>query len=325
MTRNIKAFLKLIRFNNLLMMAALQYAVLYCLVKPGIEVHFSRIVCNRMSLAISSFDFFLLVFSTILIAAAGYIINDIFDLGIDTINKPEKVIIDKGIGQSTANVLYWTFNAVGVLLGFYVSWKVDMLSVGFVFVFCAGLLWYYSSVFSRELLWGNIIVASLTAMLPVLVVVFQITPLNYLYVDALRYLHTSFNSLMYMAFALSYFAFLTNFAREVVKDMQDLEGDQSYGRNTLPVALGIPATKWIVSGVVLTTVVSLVVSMLFYTSDIFSVAYIIVMLVVPLVISLLLIIKASTTKHYARVSCLLKTVMLLGVTYLAVVYYNMNL
>src|ERR1035437_8894484 len=242
----IKDFLKLIRLKNLIMIAALQYLLLYCLIIPYLQFHYSHILGIYMMPQFSNLDFFFLVLATVLITAAGYVINDYFDLSIDMINHPQKVILGKRISLRKALLLHWIFNIVGVLLGFYISWKIDMTNLGFIFVFMAGSLWYYSTVFKRELIIGNLIVALLLALVPVLVIIYEIIPLNLTFRSQLQYFYLNFNDIVFWSLGFSFFAFLITFVREIVKDIEDFEGDNAYGRKSIPIILGITNAKIIV-------------------------------------------------------------------------------
>src|SRR3989337_3169911 len=101
--------------------------------------------------------FFLLVTASVFIAAAGYIINDYFDLDIDQVNKPHKLVVEKVIKRRWAIVWHLTLSAVGVLISFYIGWKVNNILIGFANLLCVVLLWFYSTTFKRNLLICNII------------------------------------------------------------------------------------------------------------------------------------------------------------------------
>ena len=303
--KTIFQYLKLVRVWNLVMVALLQYMLLYCLIKPSIEHHYSQILGIQLQLQFSSLNFMLLVLSCVFITAAGYVINDYFDLSIDSINNPEKVIVGKSISLRTALALHWVLNIVGVLLGFYVSWSLDMLNLGFIFVFSAGLLWFYSTIFSKELLVGNIIVAMLTAILPLIVAVFEIIPLNYTYVNELRMYYLNFNAILFWILGFSFFAFITNFTREIIKDVEDLEGDCTYGRNTVPIALGVKNAKRIIVSLLLILSISISWAMLLFIKDFVSRLYLFVVVVLPSLITIFVVVKANDAKKYAIASKLL--------------------
>lgn len=161
----------------------------------------------------------LLSIATITIGAAGYIINDYYDIKIDTINKPDRVVIGRSLSRRMAMVLHMVLNGIGIAIGIYLHWKV---MVGcFVAVFW---LWLYSNQLKRMPFWGNLSVAILTVM--------AIEGVNAFY---------DTNNLLVHTFAI--FAFFISVIREIVKDMEDLRGDMHFGCKTLPITWGIRKTK----------------------------------------------------------------------------------
>ena len=317
----IKDFLKLIRFKNLLMVAATQYLLLYCLISPMIRYHYSVILGMYMTIQFSSLDFFLLVMATVLITAAGYVINDYFDLSIDMINHPNDVILGKKIAIRTALVLHCIFNIIGIVLGFYVSWKIDIINLGFIFVFIAGLLWFYSTIFKRELLIGNLIVSVLTALIPLLVIVYEIIPLNLVYKNQLQYFYLNFNTIVFWVLGFSYFAFLSTLVREIIKDIEDFEGDNAYGRKSIPIVLGIKNAKVIVLALQIIFILSLSFAIVMYIETEFSKWYLSLLVVLP---SLFLSIKvwlAKEEKDYTIASKISKMIMVTGILYLVVLSF----
>ena len=110
----LNALLGLIRWKNLVMIAAIQ-----CIVRFAIIIPF------KADYSLSNLSFFAVIMATCCIAAAGYIINDIFDVSADKINKPQLVYINKIIPENTAYNLYFICNSVGVILGFVVANQVN--------------------------------------------------------------------------------------------------------------------------------------------------------------------------------------------------------
>ncbi len=230
------AFLNLIRFQNLLLIALVQYLIRYCLIAP--MVHFSN-----LELQLSHFDFFLLCLSTVMIAAAGYIINDYFDTRIDSVNKPDKVIVGRSIKRRVAMGAHLVISFLAIAIAFYLARKVGMYKLGFIHVLSAGFLWFYSTDFKKQLLIGNLVVAMLAALVPLIVGLYEIPLLIKKYREVLVETSANFNFIFYFVAAYSGFSFLSTFVREVVKDMEDFSGDKEFGRNTIPIALGIKTAK----------------------------------------------------------------------------------
>ncbi len=212
----VRAFVRLIRLPNLLIVVLTQYLVRLCLVGPKAEwlAH------------LADFRFFLLSFSTVCIAAAGYIINDYYDIKIDTINKPRRVVIGRILSRRQAIFTHTALNAVGIGLSAYVGLRLGLAH------FTAGfLLWLYSNQLKRLPFVGNFMVALLTAATLWVVAVYN--PQN-----------------QFLVFTYSAFAFFITLIREIVKDMEDVRGDATFGCQTLPIVWGIRRTKVLLYGLV---------------------------------------------------------------------------
>ena len=150
-TNTTQAFLKLIRFENLLIIVLTQYLIRYCIIDSLLYVR-TEFYVQKLYLQVSSLTFNLLVLSTVFITAAGYIINDYFDIKTDRINRPETIVIDRFIKRRWAMIFHITFNIIGILLGIYVAYDVGNLQLSFIHVISAGLLWHYSTTFKKQLL-----------------------------------------------------------------------------------------------------------------------------------------------------------------------------
>jgi 4-hydroxybenzoate polyprenyltransferase len=315
-----KKIIELIRLPNLLIIAFTQYAMRYLIMEPLLP-------SASFSLQFSNMHFFLLVISTLFIAAAGYIINDYFDTRTDRINKPEKVVVGVSINRRTAMTMHTIFNIIGVAIGIYLSIYVGILSLSFIFFLTAGLLWFYSTSYKRQFLIGNLTVAFLTAMVPLVVVLFEIPMLNKEYGTIMLQYNSSFNYIFIWVAGFSIFAFLTTLIREIIKDTEDFEGDSAYGMKTLPIAAGIPLTKAIVALLISVTVFLLIyilVKFIMFSgtqTDYISLTYFGTFLIVPFFILLTLTLIAREKKDYHRASVLIKIIMLFGVMYSLIVYY----
>ena len=315
-----RSFIELIRLPNLLIIALTQFAMRYLIMEPLLPT-------ESFALQFSDLHFLLLVTATLFIAAAGYIINDYFDTRTDRINKPDKVVVGVTVNRRTAMTLHSVFNLLGIAIGTYLAIHVGVFSMSFIFFLAAGLLWFYSTNYKHQFLVGNLTVAFLTAMVPLVVVLFEIPMLNKAYGQIMLQYNSSFNYIFIWVAGFSGFAFVTTLIREIIKDAEDFEGDAAYGMRTLPIVVGTPVTKAIlvtlIAGTVFLLVFVLVKFIMFSADapDFISMVYFLVCLVIPLIILLTLVIIAGNRKDYHRASVLIKIIMLLGVLYSAIVYY----
>jgi 4-hydroxybenzoate polyprenyltransferase len=301
------AFLKLVRWPNLVIIAATQLLFYFSLIRPFFDLHYG------ISSSFTSTHFILLMICSLLIAAAGNIINDYFDLNIDEINKPEKKVIDKIIKRRWAIVLHLLFSGIAVLLGFYIDFKTPVFWLGLSNIFCAFLLFAYSISLKKKLLVGNILVSLLTAW--VLLVCFFCYYRSFSCQGCEPALWRSeLNRFIRISFLYASFAFIISLIREVVKDMEDMNGDARYGCKTMPIAWGIPATKVFVAVwlVVLIGMISIVQIYVLQFGWIFSAAYCIVLIILPLIWLLRKLVIAQSPKDYHQLSTVIKLVMVTG-------------
>lgn len=319
---NMKEFLQLIRWQNLgivvLTMVLMRYAIIAPLIsRVGITLLQKQGEAIPMTLQFPLISFIILVMATVCITAAGYVINDYFDIRTDLINRG-RVIVGTKIPRRQAIMWHTVLNLAGVSAGFYISWKAGYLWFGTLFLVVSGLLYFYSASYKRQFLIGNIIVAILTAMVPLLVVVFEWSAL-YRYYAANAVTVPDLSFLFYWVGGFAMFAIMTTLAREIIKDVEDFEGDKAYGRNSLPVIIGIPGSKIVAACLVIITIISLFSVWYLFLHDWLTLAYISVTIAIPLFYVIYLIVIASERKQMNRASQLMKIVMLAGVLYSVVV------
>ena len=262
----IRGILRLVRVQNLLIVVGTQYLARVALVGPRDE--WPRLLLDGKMVV--------LTFSTMCIAAAGYIINDYFDVKIDIINKPERVVIGRYLKRRWAMTAHQALNIIGCLLGLTLSrwvFAVDVLSVS--------LLWFYSANLKRQPFIGNLVVAFLTALSLIVMAVYYRQNVDLLVVYAA-------------------FAFVVTVVREVIKDMEDIRGDARYGCRTLPIVWGIRRTKYL----------------LFLTADSWQnprLGWIFMLLLIPVAWLVYRLVLADTRREYSYLSNLCKLIMLMGV------------
>jgi len=312
------------RWQNLLMIACTQYVIRYFVVAP-------ILINGSMQLLFTHEEFALLVFSTISIAAAGYIINDYFDSGIDAINKPNKLHVGTTVTATQALVLHTAFSIFGIILGVYVGAKVGIYKLSLIQAITVGLLWFYSSEFKKQFLIGNLVIALLTALVPLIVVIFEM-PLFIskfksivlenqetflIYKQIPLAMMQNLNSIWYFVGGFAAFAFLLTLIREIIKDIEDYVGDEAFGCRTIPVRLGVKTAKNITLLLIAVSIASIgfLQYKMFLVSDFFSTSYLLVFVQIPLVMLCLILIRASEIKHFTRASAFTKIIMVLGICY----------
>ena len=201
---------------------------------------------NGFELEMSDFQFALLVLASLLIAGGGYAINDYFDAKIDRVNKPKLVVLDRIIKRRTAMALHIFMTSIGFVVATYVSYDVGMWKMNTIFLFIVFALWFYSTNLKHILLAGNIIIALLAALVPLIVGLFEIPLQNQAHPEIIKELGFSiFNIPAYWILGYAGIFGVLTLIREITKDIIDVRGDKAYGSNTLPIAIGIKSTKTI--------------------------------------------------------------------------------
>jgi len=311
---------QLVRYKNLIIIALTQYAMRYLVVNPILKL-------NGFELQLSEIHFLMLVLSAVFITAAGYVINDYFDTKTDMLNRPETVLIGKKVSRRTAMALHIILNILGIGIGIYLSVYVGLLPLGIAYILAAGLLWFYSTSYKRQFLIGNLLVAFFTGVVPFVVVLFEVPLLNQAYRDVLIENNMSFNNILAWVGGFSYFAFLSTLIREIIKDIEDYEGDLAYGRNSLPIILGIKISRHVVSILILCLLGSLVylyIRFLRFISgegtDLMTLAYLIILLFLPYLFLVYRIYSAKNKQDYHLCSTISKLIMLAGILYSVIVY-----
>lgn len=257
---------------------------------------------------VTSFDFFLLVFSTILIAGAGYIINDYFDIRIDRINKPEKVIVGKYIKKRVAMLTHTGMNIVAVGIGIYLSLKYGSWLPVIFHLITTTLLWWYSVQLKRKFLSGNVVIAILSGMVPLLVGWFELPGIFEEYKMHLNTINdlNPFTYCFYMIIVFCIMAITTTLIREILKDMADVKGDESQNCKTVPIVVGISKTKYVVNVLLLGTIFTILGLQIMFFPDTKYAFYIICFVCLPLLISAIITHKGKERIHFIRASDFIK-------------------
>lgn len=296
--QNMISILNLIRWKNLLLIAIVQILIKYALLEQFEVVRFT----------LNDFGFSLLVLATICIAAAGNIINDIYDIETDLVNKPNKVIVGKSVSEKTAFNLYILLTVIGVGLGFYISNLVGRSGFSAIFVIISALLYIYATYLKQTTLIGNILISFLVAMSLIIVGLFELLPVI---TEQNRETQLTFFKII---FDYSIFAFMINFLREMVKDIEDINGDYKAEMKTLPIVIGRErALKvvFVLSLIPLFAVSYYIITYLY--KHYVAVGYFLIFIVAPLLYFTIKSFSAETKKEISFLSVLLKFIMFFGV------------
>lgn len=295
----------LIRWKNLVMIALMQLLIKYAFF-PAFYI----------TDTLSHLNFSLLVLATLCIAAGGYIINDIYDVKADRINKPNAVYINKIITESNANTLYMVLTFSGACIGFYLSTIINKNPYFGIFILTSALLYVYSSFLKSIILVGNIVVSLVVALSILIVSIFEllpaITPQNQN--DQL----TMFKVLLDYAV----FAFFINLIREIVKDIQDVDGDYKTGIQTLPIAIGKDrAAKFafVITIILIITIVYYIYSFVFMHKQ--AIIYFLIAVIAPLIIIAIKLFSKESVEGLKQISRLLKITMLTGMLSMLLYYF----
>jgi len=317
--QSVTGFLRLIRSFNLGYIILTQVLLQFCLLVPLYQIVKS---CPGLTPTLDNFHFSLLVLSTVLVAAAGYIINDYFDVQIDEINKPDRILVDRVIARRYVMILHLFFNGLGIALGFYVAAKVGLWKLGFIQVFAACMLWFYSLNLKRQLFIGNLLVSLLTALVILTVWAYDVN-----FFTEAKHCSTALSGIVtqYMI-GYAVFAFLVTLIRELIKDMEDIEGDRAGNCRTVPIVWGIKAAKSTTGFIILLVVALLVFAQFRFFSNehLTPVGYIFVLIQAPLLYVFYLLFYADKASDFKYLSNLVKFVMLTGICYLLYFRYTLS-
>lgn len=314
---SLSSWLRLLRWPNLLIIFFTQAAVWACVIQP----------LGEGALVLDRYHFLLLSASTVVIAAAGYLINDYFDIRIDAVNHPEKFILEKKIHRRIAIILHSALNALGLFLALIVAHRAGSYWPVLLPVVCTTLLWFYSTHFKQRFMVGNVVVATLTALAVLILLVYEPALWRMLARPVIFFDEGKAATVnpAYIVAGYAYFAFVLTWMREVAKDMEDIRGDSAEGCDTMPIRWGLLRSSRFTQGLALLAMAPLV-----YGATRLVLAgqhtlplglFLFAAVVGPLAVWTVRLTAKATTAHYATASRGLKIIMLLGVGFLALYRY----
>ncbi len=307
---------RLIRLPNLIIVAVTQALIYYQLLQLTFRKY-------SLSGTFSSFEFVLFAVATILITASGYIINDIYDIETDRINKPDKRIIQVHLSVSNAWKIYISIILTGAFISLYLAVQRYDLFYWFIYPVAIFLLYGYSRWFKGIPYLGNIIVSLFCAAVPGIFFLSEAHILKELKIKDL----SSFLSLHGLLLSYVIFAFLTNLYREIVKDLQDEAGDKLANIHTAAVYFGNKTTKFVALFIAL--IISIVIIYTFSQAIFSNIPYLFavqcLLIQMPLSVSIIKLIQAKNDKAFRNVGLWIKLIMINGlilITYLTINPYG---
>lgn len=297
-------YLQLVRWKNLVIISITQFSIWLFLIKP---LYNSAQIPLQASIA----TLLGILLSTLFIAAAGYIINDYFDIKTDAINRPNKLLLENTIDRRKAILLHLLLTFIGILIGLIIALQHHNLLLICFQIASSLLLWFYSTRYKQSFLTGNILVAALTSICILLFYWYE--PILSIHINAKLVLFTT-----------ALFAFTLTWMRELVKDMEDLKGDTLAGCNTMPIVIGLQKSGNIVQviGMISVVLLALLSILLFKSAHYFFGSYLCISTCLPLLMVITQVNKDATSQHYAQLSSSLKFIMLLGISNLFIYYIN---
>lgn len=299
----LRAWLRLIRFPNLVIVIITQYFLYYGIILPMLKEASITPIFN-------DFHFALFVLVTVMITAGGNLINDILDYEIDLINKPHKVVIEKKVSMSMAWQVYYGLNGLGLILALYLAFYVGHLSWFLLFPLAVFGLYQYSVRLKKMALWGNLLVATYCAGVALILLLAER--------DALSQLNAqSYSAILNWVSWYTIFAFISTFFREIIKDMEDVQGDVSHDCRTAPIRWGVPASKWIAFPFGLSLAL-LSLSLILGLPNNVGQSLIFILVTIPSLFGLWLLYFAQTKKQFHFLSQWAKLIMLSGIVVLFV-------
>ena len=276
---------------------------------------------QQVPLALADWQYGLLVLSTVLLAAAGYVINNIYDVGTDSINKPQNVVVGKGITETAAYNIYIGLNISGVAIGFILSNIIMRPTFASLFILIASLLYFYATSLKQIMILGNFVVALLLATSVLIIGVFDLFPATTGENQA------QMASLFSILIDYALFAFMINFIREIIKDIEDVNGDYNMGMNTLPVAIGVNRAAKIALGfaVVAFIMCALYCNTYFMQNKLYiAVFYSFATVLAPLLYFIVKIFSAKSQKEFHHLSNILKLILFFGILSILVIALNIK-
>ncbi|GEM54506.1 prenyltransferase [Flavobacterium branchiophilum] len=309
-------YLVLIRYQNLLMLALMQW-----LFRFGGFDGIGFLKNHNNQLALNDFQYYLLIMATVCIAAGGYIINNIHDVETDLKNKPHQVVVGIAIKENLAYNLYFLCTIIGVLIGFYISNIVNKPNLAIIFIIISSLLYFYTTNLKQSLIIGNILTAFVLSMSVIIIGIFNLYPIiNNNNIILMKILFS-------IIFDYAIFTFIINFIREIIKDIEDIEGDREQDMQTIPIYFGISITLKLVFMLFIISILMIIYyiyNYLYENNLFYATFYGLMTILAPLLYAAIKTSFAKNKQDYSHLSWVLKWLLLFGIGSIAIITLNIQ-
>lgn len=309
---SLKTILRLVRAPNIIIIGLTTYFIRLCIFSPDYGI-------NHIEFFLNDFQFILLTVAIMFATAGGYLINDIYDRPIDKINKLDKVYIGNRFSLRFVVYLYIIVNIIGLLLSLIIAVQVKYVQWLFFYPLAAIILWFYSYYLKRTVLLGNIIVALFCGLIVLLIWFSEKESIQ----ELSRINSESSNKIFVIVFFYSLFAFLSTLFREIIKDIEDIEGDRLNNCNTIAIKYGIERAKTV--SVVVAFLLLIVIGMFILVNqnilNVWGMIYSLFCLILPIIYAIYRVIKAEDDQDFISINRIIKIIMVLGLLYLPVLSF----
>ena len=310
-----KNFLRLIRWKNILVIALTMMAMRMLVIFPVFKVY-------GIDMMFPDWGFYMLMLGTMLIAAGGYVINDYFDVHIDSVNRSKKMIVGAAMPRRKAIALHLWLSIFGLAFGIAATVATHRFWYVFVFIGAFILLWIYSRDLKKTAFWGNLLIAMLSGIVPLLVGMTE----YFAVADSISYWDICHINAVKMAMQViiffSVFAFLFSLMREIVKDCEDIEGDRLNGVRSIPVKIGLKKTNIIVAVLALVSAFAVLFFWFYYLSrtrffmfESAPVFYLGAFVILPTIVCGVISLFGTTKRKYSFLSAAIKWIMVIGIAF----------
>ncbi len=294
-------YLKIIRPINLVIVFLTQIILYYFVV-------FQKINSPSLNLGLA----LLLSLCTCIIAACGYVINDYFDSDIDTVNKPHTTWIGRHISQKSALKYYWGLCIAGFLVSCFIAFESNNIHLIPIYPLAQSILFFYAKKWKLAGFIGNNIVALMASFVSIVIIVAE---RKALVLEENRYSLTLIS-------AFGIFAFFINLVRELIKDMEDIEGDRLKHSKSLPLTSGMDRTKVMVYFNSIILLIIIAAFAYFLPQSSLAILYMVLCIFTPICFMVFKLHKAEIKADFTFISKTIKVIMLLGLIYLIILSQN---